>query len=163
MTTAKLTKADMWGVELWGPAVAALWKSIKDGQGKTMKSYEFNELPDIIQFVPCALSFLFPKTNDLSYNQSDLNSAAWHGQTEFHLTLDINKKSLGYVEQYYRLIAKAAVVSYTLNGLVEGFQIRPIKSMQPSILKYGDETEHYGIIVYWDLFESLSGKLTLGI
>jgi hypothetical protein len=92
-----------------------------------------------------------------------LNSAAWHGQTEFHLTLDINKKSLGYVEQYYRLIAKAAVVSYTLNGLVEGFQIRPIKSMQPSILKYGDETEHYGIIVYWELFESLTGKLTVGI
>ncbi|MHC1739727.1 MAG: hypothetical protein AB9897_01305 [Anaerolineaceae bacterium] len=158
----KLTQADLWGVELWGPAVAALWRTIKDGKGKAMASYDFDQLPDVIKVVPCALNYLFPESSDISYNQAALNTAVWRGQTEFHLVLDNQKSSLSYIWQFYRLITKAAAASYTLNGLVEGFQLRPTKSLEVSILKYGDEVEHFGIIAYWEVYESISGKLTVG-
>ena len=163
MTTAKTTKNDLWGVELWGPTVAALWRTIRNGEGKAVESFDFDQLPESIGKVPCALSYLFPDANDISYNQAGMNRAVWHGQTEFHITADIDKRSIIKVWQYYRLITKAAASSYTLNGLVDGFQLRPTKSLQLSVLKYGDETEHYGIIAYWDLFEDIGNKLTVGI
>ena len=162
MTTTKITKNDLWGVELWGPTVTALWRTVTDGKGTQVRSYEFDKLPETIEVIPCALSYLFPEGNDISYNQAAFNTATWHGQTEFHLSKDINKTSMNYCWQFYRLITKAAAASYTLGGIVEGFQLRPTKSLQLSVLQYGEETEHYGIVVFWELFESISSKLTVG-
>ncbi len=158
-----MTTANLWGVELWGSALTKTWGTIKDGQNKRLISYEFDKLPEAIKTFPCALSFLGTEPTSVDYSMGGLNEVKWLGQSEFHLTADLRKASASYVWQFYRRIVEAAAKSLTLGGLVQEFKINATKSLELSSLQYGAETEHWGLVVHWEVLESLVGKLTVGV
>lgn len=157
-----MVSSNLWGVELWGKSLTNLWGTVKDGKGKAVVSYPFDKLPEAITTVPCALSFFEPSSMDADYSMGGLNTVFWRGQTEFHLTKDLRKASASYIWQFYRQIIAAAAKSLTLNGLVQEFIVNSSKSIDFSSLQYGDETEHWGLVVHWTILESLVGKLTVG-
>jgi hypothetical protein len=157
-----MVSSNLWGVELWGKSLTNLWGTVKDGKGKAVVSYPFDKLPEAIQQVPCALSFFQGDSMDVDYSMGGLSEAKWRGFTEFHLSQDIRKTSESYVWQFYRQIVTAAAKSLTLNGLVQEFILVPAKSIELSVLTYGAETEHWGLVVHWTILESLVGKVTVG-
>jgi len=158
-----MQKADLWGVELWGPALVRQWRTIRDGKNEPLTAFDFDKFPESIGKVPCAISLIIPESMDVDYNQSGLNTVVWRGQTEFYLTNDVKKTSLSYIWQFYRHITKAAAASYTLGGLVEGFQLKSSGSIKMEVLNYGSEIDHFGLVAYWEVRESLTNKLTVGV
>jgi len=157
----KLTKADLWGPELWGHSMVALWRTIKDGKGISMTAYEFDDLPATIEKVPCALSIITQPVG-IEYSQGGMNSALWKGQTEFHLTGNLDKSGLSYLNQFYRLIMTAATSHLYLDGDAE-FSILSTNSLDPAVLQWGgdESSQHYGIICNWQVFENLGNKISL--
>lgn len=157
-----MTNPVVWGVEFWGPALVARWRTIRDDKGVALLAYEFDKLPEAVTKVPCALSFISEPV-DLSYSQGEVNMAIWKGKTHFHLTLDVMKKSWNYVNTFYRKITEAAAGSVTLGGKVESFTLTATNSIGPALLNWGNVDDHFGLVAYWEVVENLTGKIDVGV
>lgn len=157
------SKDVIWGVELWGKSLVARWRTIKDDAGVAMFAYDFDKLPATIEKTPCALSFI-SEAVDLDYSLGGANTARWKGKTEFHLTTSLAMTRLNYLNQFYRKIADAAAGKFYLEGNAE-FKLVNSGSLKPTTLIYGGDetTEHYGIICYWEIFESITNKIAVKI
>jgi hypothetical protein len=157
-----MAKTEIWGIEAWGPEIVKLWGSIRDGKGKALTAYPFEKLPEAITVTPCVLSFIMPEQIGIEVSMGAPNSVTWHGQSEFYLTADVKKASLGYIWQYIRKIVEASAKSFTLGGCVKGFYLNSGRSLEPTVLQYGDESDRFGIVAYWTVEEDLTGKVVLG-
>ena len=149
----------IWGVESWGPALVARWKTIVDNKNASMKAFEFDKLPSGIKEIPTALSMI-SEPMEPSYSEGELCQAIWKGRTQFYLSLNQNLTSYNYVYQFYRKITEAAAGKLTLGGKVELFTIGQIS---PALLNWGSETEYMGLVVPWEITEDITGKITVGI
>lgn len=145
-------------IENWIDALARVWE-ISDGKGGTVKSYQIatkSEFPESLSTFPCALSY--PTGLHPEYSAGMGSTDIWRGKTEFHLFPDTKKSNLGKVLSYFERIKAAAASNFSLGGLVSHFIIQQAGDgiQGPLTLQYGDEAEHHGLVVYWEVKERSS-------
>lgn len=155
-------------VEGWIDALCKVWE-IDDGKGNLVWSprlFERDEFPEALPKIdrPIALSFLVNTATSYSAGGPCIN--IYSGFTEFHFQGGLNHSQKAYVMKFIRRIEVAAAANARLGGLVDHFMLTPIDGGQPSIqgpvtLQYGDEAEHWGLIVNWEVKENVSGKITV--
>jgi len=144
-----------WGVKYWFNDIARLWGTITDDKGKRVMSYTLERMPESVTKVPCALSFLDGDINAaVSYGGPSM--VMYHGKTEFHLTLGLQRDQLPYVMSFPDKVIEKIASSITLDGKVVHFGLDgPIQVAQ---LTWGNENEHYGLVVPWMVQENQSGR-----
>lgn len=152
-------------VELWLDALNTVW-AFDDGRGRTVRAYkcvEANEFPESLSDLangPAVLSWpLTVKAGYGAVSSSIPTILIWSGMTEFHLTADIQKTNLAYILPFFGRIINAAKVNLSLGGRVEYFMLEDADNLQLSVLKYGDEMPHHGIVVRWIVKQNLSGQI----
>lgn len=87
----------------------------------------------------------------------------YQGVTEFHVAPNLDRTHLPALLYWPRLIVRAAAANMKLGGLVHNFilQDRADQVSGPLGLQYGDESEHWGFIVYWEVKENLNTAITV--
>jgi hypothetical protein len=153
-------------VELWIDALNAVW-AFEYGRGQVVRTPkcstkdDFPEaLTDLSDKGPIALSW--PLYVDPTYgapNGSAPTILIWHGVTEIHLTPDVKKTNLAFILPFFGRILAAAKANFSLGGLVAYFELENANNLQLSILQYGSETPHHGIVVRWIVKQNLSGQI----
>jgi hypothetical protein len=153
-------------VEQWIDAIAKLWDAVSDGRGGNVTSYrayERDNFPEALADFPCAITYVTEVENIYSTGGPLID--LWRGVTEFHLFPGVDKRDLPQLMRYFARIRNAASGSITLGGLVSHFLLRVSNSGGPSIvgpvvLQYGSEQPHHGLLVYWEVKETVSGDYT---
>lgn len=153
-------------VEKWIDTLNTVW-AFEYGRGqvvRTPKCATKNDFPEALKDLsdkgPIALSW--PLYADPKYGSSSSSIPTiliWHGETEFHLTPDVKKTNLAFILPFFGRILNAAKTNLTLGGLVEHFLLEDANNLQLSVLQYGDETPHHGIVVRWEVKQNLSGQI----
>jgi len=87
----------------------------------------------------------------------------WYGVTEFHVAPDVDRARISALLRWYGLIIKAAALKVQLSGTtaeIAHFVIldKPNGIEGPLGLTYGNEAEHWGFLVRWEVQESLAGS-----
>jgi hypothetical protein len=153
-------------IELWIDALNAVW-AFEYGRGQVVRTpscvtkNDFPEsLPDLADLGPIALSW--PLTVQPTYGAGSSSIPTiliWRGETELHLTPDIKKSNLAFLLPFFGRILSAAKVNMSLGGLVEYFMLEDAENLQLSVLRYGGETPHHGIVIRWVVKQNLSGQI----
>lgn len=153
-------------IEKWIDALNAVW-AFEYGRGQVVRApscatkNDFPEsLPDLADKGPIALSW--PLTVKPTYgapSSSIPTILIWRGETELHLTPDVKKINLAFILPFFGRILNAAKTNLTLGGLVEYFILEDAENLQLSVLQYGNETPHHGIVVRWIVKQNLSGQI----
>jgi hypothetical protein len=153
-------------VELWLDVLNAVW-AFDYGRGQLVRTPkctvkdEFPEsLPDLADKGPIALSWpvdVVPHYGDASSSIPTI--LIWKGETELHLTADVKKANLAFILPFYGRILYAAKANSTLGGLVTRFYLLEEENLALSVLKYGDEAPHHGIVIRWEVKQNLSGQI----
>lgn len=87
----------------------------------------------------------------------------WYGVTEFHVAPDIDRGRISALLPWYERILQAAALKVQLSGAtaeISHFIIsdRPDGIEGPIGLTFGNEAEHWGFVVRWEVQESLAGN-----
>lgn len=151
-------------IETWIDTLNAIW-AFDDGRGRTVRAYsciEKKDFPDSLNLGdgPAALSW--PLAVEAKYGATSSSiptTLVWHGETELHLTTDVNKSSLAYILPFFGRILAAAKANITLGGLVAFFQLDEGDAMSLDILQFGKEAPHYAIVIHWTVKQNLSGQI----
>ena len=154
-------------VEKWIDTLNAVW-AFEYGRGQVVRTpkcslkNEFPEsLPDLSSKGPLALSWP-EKIQKLVYgapNASTPTIIVWRGMTELHLTADVKKTNIAFILPFFGRIVNAAKTNITLGGLVEYLVLEEAENLDISVLKYGDEAPHHGIVIRWSVKQNLSGQI----
>lgn len=143
-------------IEKWIDVLAKVWE-ISDFRGGTVRSFrifERNEFPEALTLdFPCALSY--PTELRPEYSTGGPCLDFWDGTTEFHLSASVSKDQFPYLIRFFAAIRAAAAANLTLGNRVDDFLIKNIRG--PLGLRYGEESEHFGLLVYWQVKENVSG------
>lgn len=152
----------------WIDAVQDVWAGITGDGFKNVrapyliKTAQFPSAidPKDLQAHPIALSFV--GETQFKYSAGGPNEGFYNGVTEFHVSPSLDMGLMPSLMQWPGLIAQAADGQMKLGGLVHNFvlQNRPDQITGPVELQYGDETPHWGFIVYWEVKENLNTALT---
>jgi len=160
MIWAEKMAEPIWGIDSWGPEMARVWGGIRDADRRLVKAYGFSNIPETIHEVPCAISYLFEPL-DVEYSLGNRNLVSYHGKTEFFLSTDVTRGQLGRIFPYVKKIIEAAAQNISLNGKVDSFEIRKSGGIEPAILNYGDGIDRFGLVVSWDVYETITGKIVV--
>jgi hypothetical protein len=154
-------------IESWIDALAKVWGGIDDGRGNLVWSpriFEKDEFPDALPEIvrPVALSFVTNTAVQYSAGGPCINLYA--GFTEFHFPGGLSQKQRAYVMKFIGKIEIAAAANAQLGGLVAHFLLT--SEGQPSIqgpvsLQYGEEAEHWGLVVNWEVKERVDSLITV--
>ena len=153
-------------VELWLDTLNAVW-AFEYGRGQVVRTpkcctkNEFPEsLPDLADNGPIALSWVTAVKPSYGADGSSWPTVLiWQGETELHLAPDVKKSNLAFILPFYGRIINAAKTNITLGGLVTHFILVEEDNLALSVLKYGDEVPHHGIVVRWEVKQNLSGQI----
>jgi len=150
-------------IESWIDQIAKAFE-IDDGRGGTVLSYrvfERAEFPESLSDFPCALTYPTGVTSQYSVSGPAID--LWTGQTEFHITPNVDKSSFPQVIKYIARIRNAAAQNIRLNSTVEHFLLRvtDVSIQGPVELRYGSDEPHLGLMVYWIVKENVSGDFTV--
>ncbi len=149
-------------IETFIDELARVW-AFETGDGGTLRSFGLMEIPDAITptMAPCVFSY--PISCKPQYSTGGPTLLFWRGRSEFHLTNDVKPANTAYVVSYFRRILKAAMGSLTLNGTVELFVIpEEDEALIFTTYKRADGADdHQGIVVLWDVKQSVSGAYTV--
>ena len=155
-------------IEHWIDAVQDVWATIQgDGFKYVRAPYMFTRAdfptaidPSDLLSSPMALSI----TGEIQfkYSAGGPNEGFYQGITQFHVSPDLNMGHVPKLLKWPGLIAAKAAGNMKLGGLVHNFvlQNRPDQITGPVELQFGDETPHWGFIVYWEVKENLNTALT---
>jgi hypothetical protein len=154
-------------IEKWLDTLNAVW-GFDFGRGqviRTPKCATKNEFPealgDLADQGPIALSW--PVSAQPKYGASSSSIPTiliWKGITELHLVPDVKKTNLAFLLPFYGKILNAAKTNITLGGLVEYFILDDREdNFELSILQYGSENPHHGIVLHWTVKQNLSGQI----
>lgn len=152
-------------IEHWIDTLSAVWE-VDTGRGGRVRSYRMvavSEIPETLD--PTAFPVALPasvKLTDVEYSMGGPAYCIWKGMTEFHISPNCSKGELPYVFSYYAKIWRAAALNFKLGGLVEYFVLDKGDTMQLAALQYGDEAEHWGLLVNWTVKEHVESQLTFG-
>lgn len=150
----------LWGVEVWGPEMTKVWGGIRDTDKRLVKAYGFNAIPETVTEVPSAISFLYEPI-DVDYSAGGRCVISYRGKTEFFLSGNVIKSQLNKVFPFIKKIVEAAAQSITLNGKVDSFLIQQSGGIEPAVLSYGDGIDRYGLVVTWEIQETVTGKIVV--
>lgn len=97
----------------------------------------------------------------ISYPDAGPDNDTWSGSTEFHLTANTLKSNYPDIMKYFGLIRNAFKgKKYLLDIPGHSVYMKLRKDGGPSIemvkLTYGSETEHFGLLVHWVVWERYS-------
>jgi len=152
-------------VEKWIDTLNAVW-AFEYGRGqvvRTPKCSTKNEFPEALPDLtkgPIALSWpIAVKATYGAASSSIPTILIWRGETELHLTPDVKKTNMAFCLPFFGRILYAAKTNITLGGLVEHFVLKDAENMQLSVLQYGSEAPHHGIIIRWSVKQNLSGQI----
>jgi hypothetical protein len=153
-------------VEKWIDTLNAVW-AFEYGRGQVVRTPKVatkNEFPEAITDLadkgPIALSW--PLTVKPSYGASSSSFPTiliWNGMTELHLAPDMKKTNLAFILPFFGRIINAAKTNATLGGLVQHFILLEEDNLALSVLQYGEEAPHHGIVVRWEVKQNLSGQI----
>jgi hypothetical protein len=152
-------------IENWVDTLCKVWE-IDDGRGGTVWSpriFGKDEFPEAIDAArPTALTFLTNTATSYSAGGPCIN--LYTGYTEFHLAPNLSRSSIPAVLKFIKKIEVAAAGNARLGGIVEHFLLT--SEGQPSIqgpvvLQYGEEAEHLGLVVHWEVKENVSGQFNV--
>ena len=149
-----------YGLRYWFNSLCKLFGEIRDDKGVAVVSYSLEKIPESVTKVPCAISFLEGNI-DHSPSTGGPTMVTYHGKTEFHLTMGVQKNLLPYVLSFPDKILQKAASSITLGGKVVSFRLVTPGSIRPVTLSWGNEDEHFGLLVPWVVIENQSGKYTV--
>jgi len=154
-------------IESWIDTLAKVWGEIDDGRGNLVWSpriFEKDEFPDALPEIdrPIALSFI--TSTATSYSAGGPCYNVYTGFTEFHFPGGLSQRQRAQVMKFIGKIEVKAAANAALGGLVEHFLI--MREGQPSIqgpvaLQYGEEAEHWGLVVNWEVKERVDGQVTV--
>lgn len=145
-----------WLFAPWIDAISDVWMTVECSGFKTMKApYLFKkaEFPASISpgdDFPIALTL--PDLTAPEYSAGGPVEAIITGTTEFHVTADLSMTHMPALMEWPGAIWKAAAANLALGGLVSHFIISKDNGIVgPVSLQYGDESEHWGFIVNWEV------------
>jgi hypothetical protein len=153
-------------IEKWIDVLNAVW-AFEYGRGQVVRTpccatkNDFPEaLTDLADKGPIALSW--PATVKPTYGAASSSIPTilvWRGETELHLAPDTKKTNMAFILPFFGRIVHAAKTNVTLGGLVEHFLLEEIDNLQLSVLQYGSESPHHGIVIHWIVKQNLSGQI----
>lgn len=154
-------------IENWIDALCDVWATVEAPGFRRMKS------PYLIkdQKFPAAISpkddfpiaLTIPAYNDLEYSAGGPKLGFFTGVTQFHLTPDLSMAHIPSMLPYYNRIWVAAAANLKLGGLVEHFIItKPNSITGPIALQWGDEAEHWGFLVNWEVKDKSNPSVVVG-
>lgn len=140
----------------WIDALCDVWKTVQIDGFKTVKSpylVKEKKFPSTISpssDFPIALTI--PDLTGPQYSVGGPKEGFITGVTEFHVSPDVQKARLPELIMWPGAILKAAAANMQLGGLVTHFIIPQERGIVgPLALQYGDEQEHWGFIVNWEV------------
>lgn len=146
-------------IQDWIDAISDVWMTIDTpGFGQVRAPYLVKkaEFPSAINSkddFPIALTI--PGRAGLQYSVGAPIEGFYSGVTEFHLTPDLNKAHVPSLLPWYGKIWIAAAANMRLGGLVHSFMLAEDDSIiGPIALQYGNEAEHWGLLVNWIVKET---------
>jgi hypothetical protein len=151
-------------IENWIDDLVDVMGSVKGHHGKAVRAYyvyKKAEFPDAIAAYPCVLTFT--DAVQPSYSVGGPLIDAWVGLCEFHLFPDVSRAHYPEIMLYFARIRNAMAGSMTLGGKVAHFLPRadvPYPLRGPVRLQYGEEQEHLGIVMQWQVKENVSADFT---
>ncbi len=147
-------------IENWIDKLAENCGLISAGGGRKMTAYKMfgkTEMPESLSIFPCCIQI--PESVETHYSASGVCTNIWRGTTEFHLTSDLNRKKIPEVLLFFKRIRDQFAADVTLGGSVaycfldqEGISIEG-----PVQLRFGNESEHFGMIAHWVVKEVETG------
>jgi hypothetical protein len=155
----------------WIDAVQDVWAGISGNGFNSVKApllIRRAEFPDAIDAAdlalhPLALSIV--GDTKFVYSAGGPNEGFYQGVTEFHVAPSLDRSLIPSLLQWPRLIVVAAAAHLQLGGLVNHFalQDRDDQINGPIALKYGEEAEHWGFLVYWEVKENVNSAITVAV
>ena len=153
----------------WIDTMQDMWASIQGEGFKTIRAPYYSkraEFPSSIDAKdllvnPIAISVVAQRK--YKYASGGPNECFYQGVTEFHVAPSLDMGLLPRLEQYPELIAAKAAANMLLGGLVSNFvlQAREDQITGPVELQYGNESAHWGFIVYWEVKENVNSAITV--
>jgi hypothetical protein len=152
-------------VQDWIDDIVAVFNGLPGHDGKTVRAfyvYRKAEFPDALATFPSALTFTDAMRPEYSAGGPLID--AWTGITEFHLFPDISRAHYPECMLYFARIRNAMAAHLTLGGKVAHWLPRvdaPYPVRGPVKLRYGDDQEHLGVVVQWQVKEHVGGEFTV--
>lgn len=153
-------------IESWIDKLTKVWE-LDDGKGNLVWSpriFEKEEFPDALPELdrPVALTFIVSTSTQYSAGGPCINIT--QGFTEFHFPGGLGASARIYTYKFIGKIQVAAAANVKLSATVEHFLLT--SEGQPSIqgpvsLQYGEEAEHWGLVVRWEVKENVTGQLAV--
>lgn len=115
-----------------------------------------NKFPESISTVPTALIYAGPVS--VKYPQGGPNYDVWQGEVHFHLTKSTKKSEYPMIYRYYKRIRDVFEANVQLSEHVV-LKLRAENGSsisEPSVLQYGSEAPHFGLVAYWTASERYS-------
>jgi hypothetical protein len=156
-------------ITAWIDAMQDVWAGIQ-GNGfeyvrapYLVKRPEFPETIDPLELSKRPIALSIPARVKFIYSDGGSNRAYWQGTTEFHVTPSLDLSLMPSLLKWPGLIATAAAAHFKLGGLVNHFiiQDRDDQITGPIALQYGNEAEHWGFIVYWEVHETVNSDVVI--
>ena len=147
-----------YGVRYWLDDIARLWGEIEDDAHHKVISYLTKDIPESVNQVPCVLTFLDGDVDGGSPSLGSSNAVTYQGKSEFHLTSSLIKNQMPYVMSFVDKILAKAAANMTLGGKVVSFRLASPGAIKFVRLTWGNENEHYGLQVNWQVIENHTNK-----
>lgn len=152
----------------WLDELAKIWE-FSDGRFGTVRSYrliEKAEFPSSIvpaDLLTSPIALTVPASLKPEYSSGGPLIAYWNGVTEFHVAPDIDRGRVPALMPWYGMILNAATSHMRLNNTVELFLLADSENAieGPIGLQYGDEAEHWGFTVQWQVKQRIEGMITV--
>lgn len=153
-------------IETWIDTLAKVWE-LDDGRGNLVWSprlFEKDEFPDALPEIDRPIALNFVTNTVVQYSAGGPCINLYTGFTEFHFQGGLSQRQRAYVMKFIGKIEIAAAAKAQLGGLVEHFLIT--SEGQPSIqgpvvLQYGEEAEHWGLVVNWQVKERVDSQVVV--
>lgn len=157
-------------IEDWIDTVQDMWAGIQGSNFKNVrapyliKRAEFPSSIDAKDLLTNPIALSIVGETQFNYSAGGPNEGFYQGITQFHVAPSLDMGLIPQIMQWPRLIAQAADGNLMLGGLVNVFvlQDRADQITGPVELQYGDETPHWGFIVYWEVKENVNAYLSVG-
>lgn len=146
-------------IENWIDDLTNLWGTVESHRSGNVKSYSVlnkKEIPEDVTVFPSVITPSFELVPTYARAGSfDL----WRGISEFHLFEDTSKKHYPDIMKYFNRIKVVAASSIQLGGKVASVLIDTKSGpgiVGPSVLQWGTEAPHLGLVVTWIVKETVS-------
>ncbi len=153
-------------IETWIDALTKVWE-LDVGRGNLVWSpriFEKDEFPDVLAEIDRPIALTFVRSTAMIYSAGGPCINLYTGFTEFHFQGGLSASARIYVYKFIGKIEIAAAAKAKLGGLVEHFLItgEGLPSVQgPVSLQYGEEAEHWGLVVNWEVKERVDSQVVV--